>query len=163
MCESTWTGWADCNCQEACRQSHPTTYVYNSPSNGSPDMQAPAWATANLSSPRAVCQGSDHLSTEFKLLSTTGDWNAETLQGNPTWSPLVRRLTKGYKAEAEDQGYQQKGAVSLSGEEIQQLLEHLHAQQTKTSGSAKSAVHQERLGNQLTMAVHHQSLQCRQL
>jgi len=37
---------------------------------------------------------------------------------------LFRRLIKRYKAEAEEQGYQQKGAVILAEEEIQQLLEH---------------------------------------
>ena len=91
----------------------------------------------SVTAPSSLAGIRSHLSTEFELLGRTGEWNAETLQGNPTWSPLVRRLTKGYKLEAEEQGYQQKGAVPLAEEEIQHLLEHLHAQQNKTSGSTK--------------------------
>ncbi len=53
------------------------------------------------------------------------------------WRLQIRRLTKGYTAKAEEQGYQHEGTVFLSTEDIQQLLQHLPAQQTKTSGSAK--------------------------
>ncbi len=101
-----------------------------------------------------------HLSTEFEPLGRTEKWNAETLQGNPTWRPLVRRLTKRYIAEAEEQGYQQKGAVPLSAEEVQQLLQHLHDQQDFRQ--RQTAVHQGQLGYQLSLAIQHQRLQCRQ-
>jgi hypothetical protein len=106
-----------------------------------------------------------HLSTEFELLGRTGEWNAETLQGNPTWSPLVRRLTKGYKAEAEEQGYQQKGAVPLAEDRIQQLLTAPRASACSAKQDLRqhqTAVHQGWPGNQLPLAIHCQRLQCRQ-
>ncbi len=71
----------------------------------------PRHARSSVGNGRSVTTSSSlagirsHLSTEFELLGRTCEWNAETLQGNPTWSPLVRRLTKGYRVEAEEQGY----------------------------------------------------------
>ncbi|KAL0035045.1 hypothetical protein WJX79_008134 [Trebouxia sp. C0005] len=62
------------------------------------------------------------VSTQSELLGRSKGWEAETLQGNPGWRPLVTlaiTLTKGYTAEAEEQGYQQKCTVPLSAEDIQ--------------------------------------------
>lgn len=77
-----------------------------------------------------------HLSTS-EVLGRTGKWNATTQQGNPSLEPLITRLTKGYKAAAEDQAYQQKGAVPLTEAEIKQLLQYLQAQQANSSGINK--------------------------
>lgn len=74
-----------------------------------------AGSTANngqqIAAPSSLAGVKSHFSTEFELLGRTGEWNASTQQGNPTWRPQTRRLTKGYKTMAEEQGYQQKGAV----------------------------------------------------
>ncbi len=111
-----------------------------------------------VAAPGSLSGVKSHLSTEFELLGRTGEWNAVTLQGNPTWSPLIRRLTKGYKTEAEEQGYQQKGAVPLTEAEICKLLEYLYAQQAISSGSTQLLY----IGHQHSVAVHCQRLQCRQ-
>ena len=61
--------------------------------------------------------------TDFELLGRTGERNAATQQSNPTWSPMIRRLTEGYKTAAEKQEYQQKRAG--------------HSQQANSSGIQK--------------------------
>ena len=75
-------------------------------------MQALARATANVSLPQAAWWRS-RLSFVYRVrvARQNREWNADTLQGNPM--------------------------LRLSAGDIQQLLQHLHVQQIKTSGSAK--------------------------
>ena len=53
-----------------------------------------------VTAPSSLSGVRSQFSTEFDLLGLTGERSAATQQGNPTWSPLIRRLVKGYKADA---------------------------------------------------------------
>ncbi|DBA67712.1 TPA: hypothetical protein ACH3X2_001300 [Trebouxia sp. C0005] len=75
-----------------------------------------------ITTPSCLAGITSCVSTQSELLGRSKGWEAETLQGNPGWRPLVTlaiTLTKGYTAEAEEQGYQQKCTVPLSAEDIQ--------------------------------------------
>ena len=73
------------------------------------------------------------LSTEFEQLGRNGDWNADTLKGNPMLSNQLRRMTKGYTAVAKSQGYEPQAAEPIYSGKIKTLLEHLlQAQQHST-------------------------------
>ena len=88
-----------------------------------------------IAAPSSLAALKSHFSTEFELLGRTGNWNASTLQGNPTKGPLLQRLVQGYKSFAAEHGYEQKGAVPLTEEDMIQLLQHLHSQQATSSGT----------------------------
>ena len=73
------------------------------------------------------------LSTEFEQLGRNGDWNADTLKGNPMLSNQLRRMTKGYTAVAKSQGYEPQAAEPIYSGKIKALLQHLlHQQQHST-------------------------------
>ena len=70
MYKSEWTKWADCSCQKVCRQSQLKTCAYTiALGKGSPDMQAPARARANVSLPQAAWQGSNPTCNSLQSLS----------------------------------------------------------------------------------------------
>lgn len=74
------------------------------------------------------------LSTEFEQLGRTGEWNTSTLQGNPMLSNQLRRMTKGYKSEASQQGYQPWAAEPIYSDKVKILLEILMHQQQHATG-----------------------------
>ena len=90
-----------------------------------------------VTAPGSVNSLKSQLSTEFHMLGRCGEWNAETLQGNPTYSDLLRRLTKGYSTDAAEQGYEKKAAVPITHAEMLQLQHHLHQQQATQTGTKK--------------------------
>ncbi|KAA6417920.1 MAG: hypothetical protein FRX49_12078 [Trebouxia sp. A1-2] len=90
-----------------------------------------------ITAPGSVNALKSMLSTEFAMMGRSGEWDAETLQGNPTQSDLLRRLTKGYGTDAAEQGYEKKAAVPITQAEILQLLQYLHQKQASQTGTKK--------------------------
>ena len=87
-----------------------------------------------LAAPSSLSSIRSSLSTEFEQLGRTGEWNTVTLQGNPMLSNQLRRMTKGYKAEAGQQGYQPRAAEPIYSDKIRALLEALMQQQQHATG-----------------------------
>ena len=57
----------------------------------------------NIAAPSSLSSSRSSLSTEFEQLGRSGEWNSATFQGNPMLSNQLRRMTKGYKADAGQQ------------------------------------------------------------
>ena len=82
-----------------------------------------------LPAPASLTGVKSSLSTEFKQLGRTGPWNPATLQGNPTLSNQLQRMTKGYKADAASKGYEQRAAEPIYSDKIRAMLAFLMAKQ----------------------------------
>ena len=87
-----------------------------------------------IAAPSSLASIRSSLSTEFEQLGRTGEWNTATLQGNPMLSNQLRRITKGYKAEASQQGYQPRAAEPIFSGKVRALLEVLIQQQHDATG-----------------------------
>ncbi|DBA68128.1 TPA: hypothetical protein ACH3X2_013936 [Trebouxia sp. C0005] len=53
-----------------------------------------------VTAPGSVNALKSMMSLEFAMMGRGGEWDAETMQGNPTHSDLLRRLSKGYATDA---------------------------------------------------------------
>ena len=60
-----------------------------------------------IAAPNSLAGVRSSLSTEFEQLGRNGDWNADTLKGNPMLSNQLRRMTKGYTAVVRNVGIPQ--------------------------------------------------------
>ena len=87
-----------------------------------------------IAAPSSLSSIRSSLSTEFEQLGRTGEWNPATLQGNPMLSNQLRRMTKGYKAQASQQGYQVRAAEPIYSDKVKALLEILKYQQQHATG-----------------------------
>ncbi len=88
-----------------------------------------------LAAPGSLSGLKSSLATELEQLGRTGEWNPVTAQGNPMQSNQLRRMTKGYKADAAKQGYEQRAAEPIFSAKIKTLLEYLMAKQQELAGS----------------------------
>lgn len=91
---------------------------------------------AKIAAPSSLAGVRSSLSTEFEQLGRNGDWNADTLKGNPMLSNQLRRLTKGYTA-AKSQGYEPQAAEPIYSGKVETLLRHLLHQQQQSTGVDK--------------------------
>ena len=82
-----------------------------------------------IAAPSSLSSVRSSLSTEFEQLGRTGEWNPATLHGNPMLSNQLRRMTKGYKAQASQQGFQVRAAEPIYSDKVKALLEILMNQQ----------------------------------
>ena len=90
-----------------------------------------------LSAPGSLAGVKSSLSTELEQLGRTGDWNPVTMQGNPMLSNQVKRMTKGYKADAAAKGYEQRAAEPIYSGKIHALLEFLLGKQQTMTGKER--------------------------
>ena len=90
-----------------------------------------------IAAPSSLAGVRSSLSTEFEQLGRNGDWNADTLKGNPMHSNQLRRMTKGYTAVAKSQGYEPQAAEPIYSDKIKALLQHLLHQQQHSTEAAK--------------------------
>ena len=75
-----------------------------------------------IAAPSSLSSIRSSLSTEFEQLGRSGEWNPATLQGNPMLSNQLRRMTKGYKVQASQRGYQVRAAEPISSDKVKALL-----------------------------------------
>ena len=90
-----------------------------------------------IAAPSSLAGVRSSLSTEFEQLGRNGDWNADTLKGNPMLSNQLRRVTKGYTAVAKSQGYEPQAAEPIYSGKIRTLLQHLLQQQQHSTEADK--------------------------
>ena len=90
-----------------------------------------------LPAPGSLSGVKSSLSTELEQLGRTIEWNQVTMQGNPMLSNKLRRMTKGYKAEATSKGYEQRAAEPIYSGKIQAMLQFLWAKQHSLTGKDK--------------------------
>ena len=77
------------------------------------------------------------LSTELEQLGRTGECSPVGMQGNPMLSNQLRRMVKGFKADAASKGYQQRAAEPIYSGKIQAMLQFLLAKQYPLTGKDK--------------------------
>ena len=82
-----------------------------------------------LPAPGSLLGVKSSLSTEFEQLGRTGPWNQATMQGNPTLSNQLQRMTKGYRADAASKGYEQRASEPIYSSKIKAMLQFLMSKQ----------------------------------